>query len=183
MVGSMWWKKSFSPHHSQKTERKWGQEVLHIPERPTSSNELPSPHRSSGKNSPMDKSIVKSLSLSYSAFCCCDKMLGKSNWGDKRLYLAHMSRPVYDWGKPQPELKQKPWRNVTCWLALHNFLSLLFNINHDFLPRSGTAHSRTLPDQSLIINQSLIKKMLHTLVPIWWRRVSQLCSPFPKNQN
>jgi hypothetical protein len=88
--------------------------------------------------------------------------------------LAYDSGLVYHWGKPW----QKPWRNVTCWFALPTLLSLFLYTTHDYLPRSATTHSRTLP------HQLLIKKI--TPQTCHWANLieafSQLCSLSPKSK-
>ena len=37
---------------------------------------------------------------------------------------------------------QRPWRDVTYWLALHGLLSLLSYRTKDHQPRGGTTHNR-----------------------------------------
>lgn len=59
--------------------------------------------------------------LSWFAFYCCDRQntMVKSNLGRKgRVYFTlHLSG--LSEGKPQQELKQRPWRNTSYWLAQH----------------------------------------------------------------
>jgi hypothetical protein len=43
------------------------------------------------------------------------------------------------------ELMQRPWKNVTFWLACSGLLSLLSYRKQDYWPRDGTAHKEHSP--------------------------------------
>lgn len=58
------------------------------------------------------------------------------------------------------ELKQRPWRHATYWLAPHGPLSLFSYTTRNHLHRGGTAHCGLGP-----LYQSLIRKMPHR-VPV-----------------
>jgi hypothetical protein len=57
----------------------------------------------------------------------------RSSWGGKGLFSLHFHLAVHHWKKSglelkqvrEPELMQRPWRNVLYWLAFPGLLSLL----------------------------------------------------------
>jgi hypothetical protein len=68
--------------------------------------------------------------------------------GGKNLFSLHFSVAVHQQRKSRLELKQvrkqelmqKPWKDVTYWLAFPDLLSLLSYRTQAYQPRDGTTH-------------------------------------------
>ena len=69
-------------------------------------------------------------------------------------WFIPLTGTAHDERESGQELKQRPWRNATQWLAPHGLLSLLSVLAQAHLPRDGT----TTVDWALP-HQSLVKKM------------------------
>jgi hypothetical protein len=74
--------------------------------------------------------------------------------GEERVYSAYIFHiAVHHQRKSGLELKQvrkqeliqRPWRDVTYWLASHGLLSLLSHRTQDYQPRNGTTSNGTSP--------------------------------------
>jgi hypothetical protein len=77
----------------------------------------------------------------------CTKHHGQeASWGEKGLFSLHFHAAVHHQRKSGLELKQvrkkglmqRPWRDVTYWLASLDLLSLLSYRSEDYQPRDGT---------------------------------------------
>jgi len=79
----------------------------------------------------------------------------KKHVGEERVYLAYTSTLLFitkgsqDWnshkvGTWKQELMQRPWRDVTYWLASPGLLSLLSHRTQDYQPRYSTTHNSPL---------------------------------------
>jgi hypothetical protein len=72
----------------------------------------------------------------------------EASWGGKGLFSLHFHTVVYYQRKSgleleqvmKQELMQRPWRDVTYWLASPSLLSLLSYRTQDYQPRDGTTH-------------------------------------------
>jgi hypothetical protein len=78
----------------------------------------------------------------------------KKQVGEERIYSAYtFSIAVHHQRKSGLELKQvrnqeliqRPWRDVTYWLASPGLLRLLSYRTQDYQPRDGTIHKGTSP--------------------------------------
>jgi hypothetical protein len=78
----------------------------------------------------------------------------KKQVGEERVYSAYTSHiAVHHQRKSGLELKQvwkqelmqRPWRDVSYWLASPGLLSLLPYRTQDYQPRDGTTHKGTSP--------------------------------------
>jgi hypothetical protein len=74
--------------------------------------------------------------------------------GEERVYSAYTFHIAVDHQRMsglelkqvrKQELKQRPWRDVTYWLASPGFLSLLSYRTEDYQPRDGTTQKGTSP--------------------------------------
>jgi len=73
----------------------------------------------------------------------------EASWGGKGLFSLHFHIAVHHQRKPGLELKQvreqelmqRPWRDVTYWLASSGLLSLLSYRTQEYQSRDGTTHS------------------------------------------
>jgi hypothetical protein len=76
----------------------------------------------------------------------------KKQVGEERVYSAYTSTLLFitngsqEWnshrvGTWRQELMQRPWKNVTYWLASPGLLSLLSHRTQDYQPRDGTTHN------------------------------------------
>jgi hypothetical protein len=83
-------------------------------------------------------------------------IMTKKQVGEERVYSAYTSTSLFitrgsqDWnshgaGTWRQELMQRPWRDVTYWLASPGFLSLLSYRTQDYHPRDGTTHNGPSP--------------------------------------
>jgi hypothetical protein len=66
----------------------------------------------------------------------------KKQVGEERVYSAYtfyITKGSQDWNQ---ELMQRPWRDVTYWLASSDLISLLSYRTQDYQPRDGTTHKR-----------------------------------------
>jgi hypothetical protein len=84
----------------------------------------------------------------------------KKQVGEEKIYLAYTStllfitkggqdRSSHRVGTWRQELMQRPWRDVTYWLASPGLLSLLSYRTQDCQPRVGTTHNGSSPPWSL----------------------------------
>ena len=73
----------------------------------------------------------------------------KKQVGEERVYSAYTLHIAVDLQKKselelkqakKEELTQKPWRDVSYWLASSALLSLLSYRTQDYQPRDGTTH-------------------------------------------
>jgi hypothetical protein len=72
----------------------------------------------------------------------------EASWGGKGLFSLHFHTAVDHQRKSGLELKQvrkqelmqRPWRDVTYWLASPGLLSWLSYKTQDYQPRDGTTH-------------------------------------------
>ena len=77
----------------------------------------------------------------------------EASWGGKYLFNLHFHIAVQHQRKSGLELKQarkqnlmqRPWRDVTYWLASPCLLSLLSYRTQDYQTRDGTTHKRPCP--------------------------------------
>jgi hypothetical protein len=78
----------------------------------------------------------------------------KKQVGEERVYSAYtFHTAVHDQRKSGLELKQgrkqelmqRPWRDVSYWLASPGFLSLLAYRTQDYQPRDGITHKGSFP--------------------------------------
>jgi hypothetical protein len=77
----------------------------------------------------------------------------ETSWGGKGLFSLHFHIAVHHQRKSGLELKQvreqelmqRPWRDVTYWLASSGLLSLLSYRTQDHQPRDGTTHNGPFP--------------------------------------
>jgi hypothetical protein len=78
----------------------------------------------------------------------------KKQVGEKRVYSAYTSMLLFitkgsqDWNSSRSEkqeLMQRPWRDVTYWLASPGLLSLLSYRTQDYQPRDGPTHKGPSP--------------------------------------
>jgi hypothetical protein len=73
----------------------------------------------------------------------------EASWGGKDLFRLLFHIAVHHQRKSELELKQvrkqelmqRPWRDVTYWIASPGLLSLLFYRTQDYQPRDGTTHN------------------------------------------
>jgi len=80
-------------------------------------------------------------------FYSCTNIMNKKQVGEERVYSAYTSTLLFitkgsqDWNSSRKqELMQRPWRDVTYWLAFHGLLSLLSYRTQNNQPRDGTTH-------------------------------------------
>jgi hypothetical protein len=81
-------------------------------------------------------------------FYSCTNTVTKRQVGEERVYSATLSTLLLiakDAGLElkqvrRQELMQRPWRDVTYWLASPDLLSLLSYRTQDYQPRDGTTH-------------------------------------------
>jgi hypothetical protein len=77
----------------------------------------------------------------------------KNQVGEERVYSAYTSTLLFITKEVRTELKQvgkqelmqRPWRDVTYWLASPVWLSLLSYRTQDFQLRDGTTHKGPFP--------------------------------------
>jgi hypothetical protein len=79
----------------------------------------------------------------------------KQQVGKERAYSAYISTLLLSPKKKKSglklkqvrkqELMQRPWRDVTYWLAFPGLLSLLSYRSQDYQPRDGTTHKGPSP--------------------------------------
>jgi hypothetical protein len=78
----------------------------------------------------------------------------KKQVGEEKVYsdytstLLLITKGSLDWKHKQvrkQELMQKPWRDVTYWIASPGLLSLLSYRTPDYQPRDGPAHKGPSP--------------------------------------
>jgi hypothetical protein len=75
--------------------------------------------------------------------------MAKKQLGEERIYSAYTSMLLFITKGSQTrtkqvrkqELMQRPWRDVTYWLASSGLLSLLSYRTQDYQPRDGTTHN------------------------------------------
>jgi hypothetical protein len=73
---------------------------------------------------------------------------------EERVYSAYTFHIAIDYQRKsglelkhvrKQELMQRPWRDVTYWLAFPGLLSLLFYRTQDYQPRDGPTDKRPFP--------------------------------------
>jgi hypothetical protein len=78
----------------------------------------------------------------------------KKQVGEQIVYSAYTFHIVVDHQRKsgldlkqirKQELMQRPWKDVTYWLASPGLLSLLSYRTQDYQPRDGTTHKGTSP--------------------------------------
>jgi hypothetical protein len=77
----------------------------------------------------------------------------EASWGGKGLFSLHFNTAVHHQRMSglefkqvrKQELMQRPWRDVTYWLASPGLLSLLSYRTQDHQPRDGTTHKGPFP--------------------------------------
>jgi hypothetical protein len=77
----------------------------------------------------------------------------EASWGGKGLFSLHFHDSVHHQRKSGLELKQvrkqelmqRPWRDVTYWLASPGLISLFSYRTQDYQPRDGTTHKGPSP--------------------------------------
>jgi hypothetical protein len=78
----------------------------------------------------------------------------KKQVGEERVYSAYTFHIAVNHQRKsglelrqvrKQELMQRPWRDITYWLASPGLLSLLSHRTQDYQPRDGTTHKRTFP--------------------------------------
>jgi hypothetical protein len=73
----------------------------------------------------------------------------EASWEGKDLFILdihtaipHQRKSGLEFKKlRKQELMQRPWRDITYWLAFPGFLSLLSFRTQDYQPRDGTTHN------------------------------------------
>lgn len=99
---------------------------------------------------------LKCKVISEFSFWCCDKILANSSFGEEKASAVTVpdSRTARA-GAWRMELKHRPWRRATCWLAQPAG-------PWTACPRRHTAHNALDPP---------VKKMplRHAYNPVWWR--------------
>lgn len=107
--------------------------------------------------------LLFSLGILSQSFFCWDKHHDQKQLGQERFYFI-LQLIVYHEGKPgqglqtetwERELKQKPWRNPTYWLARFAFLPTL-----NRLPGRGTTHTGLGPSPSVINQENALQSSL-----------------------
>jgi hypothetical protein len=87
-------------------------------------------------------------------FYSCTNIITKKQVGEERVYSAYTFHiAVHHQRKSGLELKQirkqelmqRPWRDVSYWLASPGLLNLLSSRTQDYQPRDGTTHNRPSP--------------------------------------
>jgi hypothetical protein len=87
-------------------------------------------------------------------FYSCTNIMTKKQVGEERVYSActfqiavdHQRRSGLELKQVRKqELMQRPWRDVTYWLACPGLLSLLSYRTQEYQPRDGTTHKSPLP--------------------------------------
>ena len=87
--------------------------------------------------------------LSQGFYSCTKHHDQEASWGGKGVFSFHIHIAVYHQRKSGLELKhvrkqelmQRPWRDVTYWLASPGLLSLLSYRSHIYQPRDGITHN------------------------------------------
>jgi hypothetical protein len=78
----------------------------------------------------------------------------KKQVGEERVYSAYTFHSAVNHQRVsglepkkvrKQELMQRPWRDVTYWLASPDLLSLLSYRTQDYQPRDGTTHKGPFP--------------------------------------
>jgi hypothetical protein len=91
--------------------------------------------------------------LSQSFYSCTKHHDQEASWGGKGLFSLHFHIAVHHQTKSgleikqvrKQELMQRPWRDVTYWLASPGLLSLLSYRTQDYQPRDGITHNGPSP--------------------------------------
>jgi hypothetical protein len=73
----------------------------------------------------------------------------KKQVGEERVYSAYTSTLLFitkgsqDWNSSRSgsRMMQRPWKDVTYWLAFHGLLSLPSYRTQDYEPRDGITHN------------------------------------------
>ena len=102
----------------------------------------------------MGQNSLPFLIVSVRVSTAAQNIMTKKQVGEERVYSAYTFHiPVYHQRKSGLELKQdrkqelmqRPWRDVTYWLASPGLLSLFSYRTQDYQPRDGTTHKRPSP--------------------------------------
>jgi hypothetical protein len=91
--------------------------------------------------------------LSQSFYSCTKHHDQEASWGGKDLFSLYFHIAVHHQRKSGLELKQvreqelmqRPWRDVTYWLASPGLLSFLSYRTQDYQPRDCTTHNGSSP--------------------------------------
>jgi hypothetical protein len=92
---------------------------------------------------------VSSATVVGGFYSCTKHHDQEASWGGKGLFSLHFHIAVHHQRKSgleikqvrKQELMQRPWRDVTYWLASPGFLRLLSYRTQDHQPRDGTTHN------------------------------------------
>ena len=102
----------------------------------------------------MDTRAVWILSVLVRVSIPTQNIMTKKQGGEERVYSAYTFRIAVDHQRKsglelkqvrKQALMQRPWRDVSYWLASPDLLSLLSYRTQDYQPRDGTTHKGTSP--------------------------------------
>lgn len=101
-------------------------------------------------------------------FCVEKKTLTKINLSNKDYSILHFQMMVYHSARPRQEVKQRPWKNSSFWLALNGLLSLLSCIIQEGLPSQEWHYHSRLGLPNVWVKQKL--SCIHGSRLMWWRQ-------------
>lgn len=96
----------------------------------------------------------------------------KTTWEEMNLFLIREYSPLLmevRAGTWRQELKQRPWKSVTYWIAFYDLLIYLFYTSQAHMPKYGTASSGLRPPTSTI-SQKVPHRYIYR--PHLWRQPS-----------